>query len=135
MSKFIFKSFNVVSAPKPIGPYSSGVRVNDTLYLSGVIGIDAKTDKLVNGGIISETEQIFKNIEILLKANDSSFNKGLVNAKIYLDDISNAAVVNEIYQKYIKPPFPARCMVEVTKLPLNAKIEVEVMALINQCRL
>lgn len=55
---------------------SSGVRVNDTLYLSGVIGIDAKTDKLVNGGIISETEQIFKNIEILLKANDSSFNKG-----------------------------------------------------------
>lgn len=117
MSNFIFKCINAASAPKAVGPYSSAVQVNNTLYLSGVIGIDKTTNKLVSGGILNETQQAFNNAKAILEEVGSSLDK-VASVKVYLAKISDSPTVNEIYLKYMKPPYPTRCLMEVGKLPL-----------------
>lgn len=125
------KAVETVDAPKAIGPYSQAVVADDFVFLAGQIGIDPKTGNLVEGGTEAQTEQVLKNIEAVLKASKSDFDN-VVKTTIFLADINDFVRVNEIYGRYFKAPFPARSTVQVAKLPRDARIEIEVTAVLKK---
>lgn len=114
-------------APKAIGPYSQAIVVNGFVFAAGQVGTDPKTGTLVEGGIEAQTEQTLKNIEAVLKAAGSSL-EDVVKATVFLADMNDFAKMNEIYAKRFAKPFPARSTVQVARLPRDAKIEIEVIA-------
>ncbi|XP_075224543.1 rutC family protein UK114-like [Lycorma delicatula] len=128
MSKLLRKIIHIANAPKPIGPYNQAVRAGNTVYVSGMLGVNPPTNKLVEGGASEEAKQALKNLDALLQASDSSLSK-VVKSTIYLDDLNDFSAVNEVYKQYFKEPYPARSTFQIAKLPLNAKIEIEVVAL------
>lgn len=125
------KTVETTDAPKAIGPYSQAVIIDDLVFVSGQIGLDPKTGNLVEGGIEAQTEQVLKNLEAVLKASKSDF-ENVVKATIFLADINDFAKVNEIYGSRFKAPFPARSTVQVAKLPRDARIEIEVTAVLKK---
>lgn len=122
------KAVKTDKAPEPVGPYSQAVITENLIFLSGQIGINPETGKLLET-LEEQTEQIFKNIEAVLKEAGSSKEK-IVKTTIFLKDIKNFKKVNEIYENFFKncPVFPARSTVEVSCLPLDAEIEIECIA-------
>lgn len=114
-------------APRPIGPYSQAVAFENLLFVSGQIGIDAATNKLVSGGIEQEFRQVMENIKKILEAGNSDLQK-VLKVTIYLTDIQNFSKINTLYSEYFSQNFPARETVEVTKLPKEAQIEISVVA-------
>ena len=143
MKKLIFSLFfttNIVfaqhkeivktdKAPVPIAPYSQAVKSNGFLFLSGQIGLDPTTRKLVDGGFEAETVRIMENIKAVLEAADAKLSD-IVNTTIYIKDMNNFAKVNEIYGKYFTGDFPARTTIGVDNLPGGASIEIAVIAAI-----
>ncbi len=117
-------------SPKPIGPYSDAIVANGFIFLAGKVGTDPKTDTLVDGGIVEQTEQVLKNIEAVLKASGSSLDD-VVKTTVFLADLNDFAKMNEIYAKRFKTPFPARSTVQVARLPRDAKIEIEAVAIVR----
>ncbi len=121
------KIVNISSAPKPIGPYSQATFSNGTLYVSGQIGIIPATGKLVEGGIREQTQQIMKNIGMLLK--EVGFDYGnIVKCSIFMTDMYNYATINEVYAGYFKDNPPAREAVAVVGLPANVQVEISCIA-------
>jgi len=117
------------NAPQAIGPYSQAVLTNNTLYCSGQIAIDPKTNKLVNNNIIEETKQVIENIkQILLSVNMNLQN--IVKCTIFLKSMSDYNEVNKVYSSYFTDNPPAREAVEVSKLPKDVNIEISVIATI-----
>ena len=112
------------NAPKPIGPYSQSVMAGDLLFLSGQLPIDPRTGKLVSGDIQAQTRQIFENIAAILEQAAVEFDD-VLKATIFLRDIGDFSQVNEIYALYFKEPYPARSVLEVSGLALDAQIEIE----------
>lgn len=113
------------SAPEPVGPYSQAILTDNILYCSGQIGIDPKTNKIVEGGVEEETKQILKNIEALL--NEAGFDfDDVVKTTCFLDDMNDFAKFNELYAKKFTSN-PARSCVQA-KLPKGAKAEIEIVA-------
>lgn len=106
------------------GPYSLAVQVDGVVFTSGQIGLDANSGKLVEGGFEAEVRQIFRNFASLLAAADLSF-ADVVKCNIYLTDVSNFPIFNEIYGSYFSAPFPARTTVGIADLPLGAQVEME----------
>lgn len=125
------KAVETVDAPRAIGPYSQAIVADDFIFLAGQIGIDPQTGNLVAGGVEAETEQVLKNAEAVLRASKSDFDS-VVKATIFLADINDFARVNEIYGKRFKAPFPARSTVQVARLPRDARIEIELTALVKK---
>lgn len=125
------KVVETADAPKAIGPYSQAIVANGFVFASGQIGSDPKTGTLVEGGIEAQTEQALKNIAVVLKASGSSM-ENAVKSTVFLADINDFAKMNEIYSKHFKSPFPARSTVQVARLPRDAKIEIEVVAVLNK---
>jgi len=117
-------------APKAIGPYSQAIVVNGFVFTAGQVGADPKTGALVEGGIAEQTEQVLKNIEAVLKASGSSM-KDVVKATVFLTDLNDFAKMNEVYAKRFAAPFPARSTVQVVRLPRDARVEIEVVALVS----
>lgn len=115
-------------APKPVGPYNQAVQVGETVYVSGCLGMDKDTMKLVAGGAAAEADKAIQNLEAVLKAANSSLSN-VVKSTVFLDDMNDFGNVNEVYKKYFKEPFPARSTFQVGKLPLGAKVEIEVVAI------
>ena len=115
-------------APKAIGPYSQAMVANGFVYSAGQIGSDPKSGTLVPGGIEEQTEQALKNIAAVLKASGSSMDEA-VKTTVFLADINDFAKMNEVYARYFKQPFPARSTVQVARLPRDARVEIEVVAL------
>ncbi len=115
-------------APRAIGPYSQGVRAGGFVFFSGQIPLDPKSGQLKGGGIIEQTEQVMENIAALLDAAGLGF-ADVVKSTIYLTDLSDFAVVNEIYGRRFPADPPARSTVEVKSLPRGAAIEIEITAL------
>ena len=115
-------------APEPIGPYSQGVKIGRTLYVSGQIPLIPGKMELVNNDLEKETIQVMKNIEaILLKANMTFGN--VVKTTIFLSDMRNFEIVNKIYGRYFNPEkAPARETVEVSNLPKYVRLEISVIA-------
>ena len=113
-------------APKGL-PFSPAVKAGDLLYLSGQVGLDPATGKLVEGGVGAQTAQIFKNIAAVLAAAGKTLGD-VVKANVYLADIGDYAEMNENYAKAFDAPYPARTAFAVAALPLGARVEVEVIA-------
>jgi len=113
-------------APNAVGPYSQGILVGNVLYTSGQIAIDPSTNKLVENNIESQANQAFKNIKAILEEANMDFNN-VVKTTVFLKNINDFSVMNEIYEKYFISN-PARSCVEVANLPKNALIEIEVIA-------
>ena len=120
MNKEIIKTDN---APQAIGTYSQAVKVKNTIFLSGQIGLDPKTMKLVDG-IENQIHQVFKNISEVIKASGGSMSN-IVKLNIYLTDLGHFAKVNEIMKQYFSEPYPARAAVGVASLPKDALIEAD----------
>jgi len=121
------KEIKTSKAPAAIGPYSQGIRADNFLFLSGQIPIDPSTGKLVNGGVKKQAVVVFENIKAVLKAANADFSN-VVKATVFLKNLDNYSVVNQIYASYFEAPFPARAAVEVARLPKDVEIEVEVIA-------
>ena len=117
-------------APKAIGPYSQAIQVENFLFLSGQIPLDPKTGELVNGDIRKQTQQVLENIKGILESQGLRM-ENVVKVTIFLKDLGNFNLVNEIYAIYFPSFPPARSTVEVSKLPRNAEIEIETIAVIS----
>ncbi len=115
------------AAPAAIGAYSQAVRVGEWLFLSGQVGIEARTGELVGGGIAAESEQVMRNLGAVLAAAGASF-VDVLRMTIYLIDIADFAAVNEVYARFVEQPFPARVTVGVAKLPKGARVEIDAIA-------
>jgi 2-iminobutanoate/2-iminopropanoate deaminase len=121
-----------VKAPAPIGPYSQAILVDSKfLYLAGQIALEPKSSKIVEGDIKVQTRQVFKNIEAVLLAAGASF-KSVVKTTVFLKDMNDFAAMNEVYAEYLSISAPARSTVEVARLPKDARVEIEVVAVIAQ---
>ncbi|MFC0182894.1 endoribonuclease L-PSP [Pseudarcicella hirudinis] len=118
---------NTDKAPQPIGPYSQAIKSNGFLYVSGQVGVDPVSRKLVEGGVEAEVVQIMANIKAILSAAKLDLNH-VVNTNIYMKDLSYFQKVNEIYGKYFSGSFPARTTIGVANLPIGANIEITVVA-------
>ena len=115
-------------APGPIGPYSRATISNGMVYCSGQIGLDPDTMKLVEGGVDAQAKRVMDNLAAVLKAAGTSFEK-VVMTTIFLTDIADGKVVSEIYAKYINADrSPARQTIAVKALPMNALVEISVIA-------
>lgn len=110
-------------APAAIGTYSQAVRVGDTVYLSGQIGLDPSTMQMVDG-IDAQIHRVFQNLRAVASAADSSFDD-LVKLNVYLTNLANFSRVNEIMATYFRQPFPARAAVGVAALPRDALVEMD----------
>ena len=123
MKKIIYSP----KAPAPIGPYSQAVKVDNTLYLSGQIAINAANGSMVNDSIENETKQVMENIGHVLEAAGMDFTN-LFKCSIFLKDMDNFSAVNEVYGSYFSSDFPARVCVQVAKLPKNVNVEITALA-------
>ena len=108
----------------PAGPFSQAIQVDGFLFLSGQVAQDAATGKVVEGGIVAETERVFQNLSAVLKAAGRSFDD-VVRAGVFLRNMSDFAAMNGIYAKYFSPPFPARTTIAAAELPLGACVEID----------
>lgn len=117
------------NASKPIGPYSQGIITGNFVFASGERGIDPKTGKIVEGGIKRQTEQIFHNIKAIVEKGGSSLDR-IVKVTVFLTDLNEFKLMNEVYEVFFKEEPPVRTSVEVSRLPGDVKIEVDVIAAI-----
>lgn len=117
------KIIHTTDAPEAIGPYSQAVVHNDIVYCSGQIGLDPETMEFVGDDVESQAKQVMKNLEAVLEEAGSGFNK-VIKCGIFLDDMDNFGVVNEIYGSYFGEEPPARETVAVKTLPKNCKVEI-----------
>ncbi len=115
-------------APKAIGPYSQAIRTNGFVFASGQIPIDPKTGEFVAGGIAEQTEQAIKNLSRVLEAAGSDLNR-VVKTTVFLLDMGEFAAMNEVYGRFFSEEPPARATVEAARLPRDARVEIEAIAL------
>jgi len=108
----------------PVGPFSQAVEVGGFLYVSGQVAQDPATGKLVEGGILPETECVFRNLSAVLKAAGKSFDD-VVRAGVYLTDMNDYVAMNGFYARNFRQPFPARTTIGVATLPLGARVEID----------
>lgn len=111
-------------APAAIGPYSQAIQVGDLIFFSGQIPLDPHTGQIVEGGIVAQTRQVMANMGAMLKASGRVFDD-VVKTTIYLTDLADFAVVNEIYGEFFTDVPPARACVQVAALPKGSEIEIE----------
>jgi 2-iminobutanoate/2-iminopropanoate deaminase len=114
-------------APAAIGPYSHAVEADDTLWVSGQVGIDPATGQMVPGGIEAETRQALKNLEAVLMAAGYSA-RDVVQAQVFLADMNDFAAMNAIYAETFRSEPPARATVQVARLPKDARVEIACVA-------
>ena len=112
------------NAPAAIGTYSQAVKVNNTVYLSGQIPLDPNTMQLVEGDFAVQAHQVFKNLQAVCEAAGGSL-KDVVKLNIYLTDLANFPVVNEVMGQYFQQPYPARAAIGINQLPRNSLIEAD----------
>ncbi len=123
------QAISTSAAPAAIGPYSQAIRVGQTLYLSGQVALDPSTGQLVEGDVRVQTIQAMLNLQAVLEAAGTDFS-ALVKTTIFLRDLADFAVVNEVYASFLSPPFPARATVQVARLPRDAAVEIDGVAVI-----
>lgn len=127
MTKEIISTKN---APQAIGPYSQAVKAGNLMFISGQIPLDPKTGDLVSQSIEDQAKQVLENVKSICEAAGCSLDD-IVKISIFLTDLSNFAVVNDMMKEYFSEPYPARATVEVSGLPLGVNVEIEAIILIN----
>ena len=119
------------NAPAAIGPYSQAIEIGEMIYTSGQVGLDPRTGQMVDGGIREQTVRVLENLKAVLAAVRSDLQK-VVKTTVYLKSMSDFAAMNEIYATYLAKDgwvAPARSTIEVARLPKDALLEIEVIAL------
>ncbi|MBU5266658.1 RidA family protein [Virgibacillus proomii] len=118
------KAIHTEQAPAALGPYSQAIQAGNLLFVSGQIGINPETGQMVEG-VESQTKQVLQNIEAIVKQVGADLSKA-VKFSIYLSSMDDFAIVNEIYGGFLQKPYPARSTMEVSKLPKDALVEMDV---------
>lgn len=121
MNKIVISTPN---APQAIGTYSQAIKVDNTVYLSGQIALDPATMQVVEGDIATQIRQVFDNLQAVADAAGGNF-ADIVKLNVYLTDLSNFPVVNEIMAEYFHQPYPARAAVGVAALPKGVGVEMD----------
>jgi 2-iminobutanoate/2-iminopropanoate deaminase len=121
------KVIHTENAPKALGPYSQAIQSGQLLFTSGQVGIDPKTNKLVEGDIRVQTRQVMENLKAVLTAAGSDFSK-VLKSTVFLADMKDFTAFNEIYGSYFSAQPPARSTFQVAALPLGARVEIEMVA-------
>jgi len=116
-------------APRAIGPYSQAVRAGNFVFASGQIPIDPATGEFVPGGIAEQTEQVLKNLTALFAAAGVGLNQ-IVKTTVFLADMNDFTAMNEVYGKFFSEAPPARATVQAARLPRDAKVEIEAIAVV-----
>lgn len=119
------------NAPGAIGPYSQAIKVGEFVYTSGQVAIDPATGEFIGGGIAEQTERVLKNVAAVLEAAGSSLDQ-VVKTLVFLADMNDFSAMNEVYAKFFSEVPPARSTVEAARLPKDALIEIEAVALITK---
>jgi 2-iminobutanoate/2-iminopropanoate deaminase len=118
-------------APKAIGPYSSALRAGQLLFVSGQVPIDPATGTMVTGDVAAQTRRVLDNIGALLAAGGLTY-ADLVRTTVFLADMNDFAAMNEVYRAYFTEPYPARSTIEAARLPRDARIEIDAIAMYEQ---
>jgi 2-iminobutanoate/2-iminopropanoate deaminase len=116
-------------APRAIGPYSQAVRMGGLLFCSGQIPLDPSTGELVTGDIAAQTHRVFANLSAVLAEAGIGFD-AVARTTVYLADMKDFAAMNEVYATYFSQPAPARSTVQAAALPKNARVEIDVIAVL-----
>ncbi|MGE5629579.1 MAG: RidA family protein [Caulobacteraceae bacterium] len=116
-------------APAAIGPYSQAVKCGNLIFTSGAMGVDPVTGQFVEGGIQAQTRKCLENVKAILEAAGSSMDK-VVKATVFIKDMNDFPKVNEIYSQFFTKEQPARSCVEVARLPKDALVEIETVAIV-----
>jgi len=118
------------NAPKAIGPYSQAVNAGSFTFVSGQVAINPETGDLMNQSIEQQAEQVIKNLTAICNVANASLDN-IVKLTIYITDMNDFSVVNEVMQRYFKEPYPARATVEVSALPLGVNVEMDAILINN----
>lgn len=121
------KKIHTEEAPAAIGPYSQGIVIDKLFFSSGQIPL-TKEGVMIDGDVKEQTHQVFQNLQAVLKEAGSSLDQ-VVKATVFIKDMNEFAYINEVYGQYFNDHKPARSCVEVARLPKDAKVEIEVIAL------
>jgi 2-iminobutanoate/2-iminopropanoate deaminase len=121
------KAIRSAAAPAPIGPYSQALESGEWLFCSGQIGLDPAAGELVSGGVAAEARRALESLGRVLFEAGLDFGD-VVKTTIYLVDLAEFAMVNEVYSEFVRPPYPARATVGVAALPRGARVEIEAIA-------
>lgn len=119
---------NTERAPQAIGAYSQAIKIDGFVYTSGQIALDPATAQLVDGGIAEQTEQVLKNVTAVLEAAGTRLDQ-VIKTTVFLADMGDFAAMNQVYAKFFVSDPPARSTVQAARLPRDARVEVEVIAL------
>ena len=130
-SRMPLKQISTDKAPSAIGPYSQGIIANGFLFTAGQIALDPVAGKIVDGGIVEQTERVMQNLQEVLRAGGASWGN-VVKTTVYLHDLSNFPTVNEIYGKWLGDARPARSTVQVPGLPRGALVEIDAVAVVSK---
>jgi 2-iminobutanoate/2-iminopropanoate deaminase len=125
------KQIKTEKAPAAIGPYSQAILANGFLYTAGQIALDPGSGKIVDGGIVEQTERVMQNLQEVLHSSGASW-ADVVKTTVYLHDLAHFPTVNEVYGRWLDGSRPARSTVQVSGLPRGALVEIDVVAAISQ---
>ena len=124
------QAISAPDAPAAIGPYSPALKAGNLLFVSGQIPLDPATGALVGGDIAAQTEQVMRNLAALLRAAGAGF-EHVVRTTVFLADLNEFSGMNEVYGRYVVDPPPARATVQVARLPRDARVEIDAIAVIT----
>lgn len=119
------------NAPSAFGPFCQAMKTKGFIFTSGILPLDPSTGKKIEGGIEKETRQTLDNIQAILEAAGSSLGD-VIKVTVYLNDMNDFKVVNEIYSEYFSEPYPARAAIEVSGLAKDAKVEIQATAICDE---
>lgn len=114
-------------APEAVGPYSQAIAVGEMLFCSGQIPLEPETGRLIEGDIAAQTSRVLENLGGVLRACGLTFDN-VVKTTVFLADIADLAVMNEVYSQYFTEPYPARSTIQIAALPKGALVEIEAIA-------
>jgi 2-iminobutanoate/2-iminopropanoate deaminase len=123
------QAISAPDAPAAIGPYSPAIKAGNFLFISGQVPIDPASGRLIDGDVAAQTDQVMRNLGALLKAAGAGF-EHVVRTTVFLADMNDFAAMNEVYGKYVVDPPPARATVQVARLPKDARVEIDLIAVL-----
>jgi len=125
----MLRPLSTEKAPAAVGPYSQGMKAENIIFTSGQLAIDSKTGEICTGDIQKETRMCLESVKAILETANATLNN-VVKVTVFVTDMGNFSLINEVYAEYFTDHKPARSLVEVSKLPKGGDIEIEAIAIV-----